>query len=140
MNREQLIANLNDDLAGELQAITMYITYGAAVEGPYRPSLRQFFLSEVPDESGHAQFLADKVVSLGGEPTTVARPVPKASTPKQMLQAALSAEELAVADYKKRAEQAREFGDRGLCTHLENIVDDETKHYEETLKILKGWV
>ena len=37
-----------------------------------------FFLSEVPGEQGHAQFLANKIVALGGEPTTVPRPVPEA--------------------------------------------------------------
>jgi hypothetical protein len=26
-----------------------------------------------------------------------------------------------------------------LATHLENIVEDETGHFEETEKILRGW-
>lgn len=26
-----------------------------------------------------------------------------------------------------------------LATHLETIVEDETSHYEETEKILRGW-
>lgn len=41
--------------------------------------------------------------------------------------------------YKKRAEEAAEFGAKGLATRLETIVEDETSHYEETWKILKGW-
>jgi hypothetical protein len=27
----------------------------------------------------------------------------------------------------------------GLSTHLETIVEDETAHFEETEKILRGW-
>jgi ferritin len=71
----KLIAKLNEDLAGEFGAIIQYLTYAAKVTGPYRPQLAQFFLAEVADEQLHAQFLANKIVALGGEPTTVPRPV-----------------------------------------------------------------
>ncbi|WP_322510236.1 ferritin-like domain-containing protein, partial [Anaerolinea sp.] len=78
MDKETLIAHLNQDLAGELVAIIQYITYAANASGPFRPQLAQFFLAEVPDEQLHAQFLANKIVALGGEPTTTPRPVPPA--------------------------------------------------------------
>ena len=70
MSKNQLIEALNQDLAGEFAAIIQYITYAAKASGPYRPQLSQFFLSEVADEQMHAQFLANKIVALGGEPTT----------------------------------------------------------------------
>ncbi|MHC4709592.1 MAG: ferritin-like domain-containing protein [Planctomycetota bacterium] len=76
MDKDTLIKNLNKELAGELSSITQYITYAAKVTGPYRPQLAGFLLAEVADEQGHAQFLANKIVALGGEPTTVAEPVP----------------------------------------------------------------
>lgn len=139
MTKKQLITNLNEDLAGEFQAIIMYLTYSASVSGPHRPALQQFFQAEIPEETLHAQFLADKIASLGGTPTTTPRAVPKADTPKRMLENVLKAEEQAIADYKKRAEEASEYGDKGLATRLETIVEDETSHYEETWKILKGW-
>lgn len=139
MTKQALIDALNEDLAGELQAVIMYLTYAATVSGPHRPALRAFFQAEIPEETMHAQFLADKIASLGGTPVTTPRPVPPADTPKEMLENVLRAEEQAMADYKKRAEQAAEYGDKGLSTHLETIVEDETEHYEETWKILKGW-
>ena len=80
MDKKQLIQKLNEDLAGELSAIIQYITYAAKATGPYRPQLAQFFLTEVADEQLHAQFLANKIVALGGEPTTTPRPVPPAET------------------------------------------------------------
>lgn len=139
MSKDDLIQALNGDLAGELQAVIMYVTYAASVTGPHRPMLKQFFAAEVPEELAHAQFLADKIASLGGQPTTEPRPVPRTTDPRQMLANVLAAERQAIADYKARAEQAAAFGDKGLATHLETIVEDETAHFEETDKILRGW-
>ena len=71
MERAELIDKLNIDLAAELAAIVAYITYAARVDGPHRPQLSQFFTAEVSGEQIHATYLANKIVSLGGEPTTV---------------------------------------------------------------------
>jgi len=137
--KQELVEALNEDLAGELQAVIMYVTYAATVTGPHRPMLKQFFSAEVPEELLHAQFLADKIASLGGTPTTQPRKVPQTTDPRQMLANVLAAEKQAIADYKARAEQAAAYGDKGLATHLETIVEDETGHFEETEKILRGW-
>lgn len=139
MDKQTLIDNLNEDLAGELGAIIQYLTYAAKTSGPYRPQLSEFFLAEVADEQGHAQYLANKIVALGGEPTTQPREVPKANNNREMLQAVLEAEKRAVADYTQRANEADEYGDKGLAVQLEDIVNDETSHSEETERILKNW-
>ena len=139
MQKQTLIDNLNRDLASELSAIIQYITYAAKVTGPYRPQLTQFFLNEVPDEQMHAQFLANKIVALGGEPTTMPDPVPAAHTNRQMLEAILAAEQEATANYTSRAEEAEAFGDKGLAVQLEDMVRDETEHAEETARILRNW-
>lgn len=139
MDKQTLIKALNEDLAGELQAIIQYLTYSARVTGPWRPQLVQFMQAEIADEMLHAQFLADKIAALGGEPTTTPRPVPPAATPRDMLKAILEAELQAGKDYAERAKQAEEFGDKGLTVQLENMVLDETGHAEETAKLLKNW-
>jgi bacterioferritin len=139
MDKETLIAHLNEDLSGELGAIIQYITYAAKASGPFRPQLAQFFLAEVPDEQLHAQLLANKIVALGGEPTTTPRPVPPARTNREMLEAVLEAERKARADYTRRAEEAEAFGDKGLAVQLENMVLDESNHTEETERILREW-
>lgn len=139
MNKETLVAHLNEDLAGELSAIIQYITYASKTTGPYRPQLAAFFLQEVPDEQGHAEFLANKIVALGGEPTTTPREVTKANNNHEMLEAVLKAERRAVSDYTKRAEEAKAFGDLGLANQLEDMVTDETGHAEETERMLRDW-
>lgn len=139
MDKKDLIDRLNEDLAGELSAIAQYIVYAAKATGPYRPQLSAFFLEEVPDEQGHAQFLANKIVALGGEPTTKARPVPEAAGNQAMLEAILEAERRAIADYTQRAQDAEAYGDKGLVVELEDMVRDESSHAEETERILRDW-
>ncbi|MEL7484775.1 MAG: ferritin-like domain-containing protein, partial [Planctomycetota bacterium] len=106
MDEKQLIDALNNDLSHEYGAIVQYLTYAAKVSGPSRPELKAFFESEIPDETAHAQFLAGKIVALGGEPATTAKPVPAADDPKSMLEAVLEAETDAHNRYAERAAQA----------------------------------
>ena len=139
MDKQTLINHLNQDLAGELGAIIQYLTYAAKASGPYRPQLVQFFMAEVPDEQAHAQFLANKIVALGGEPTTQPRPVPTARNNREMMEAVLAAEKQAVKDYAQRAQEAEQYGDKGLQVQLEDMVLDESGHAEETERMLKDW-
>jgi bacterioferritin len=139
MKKEELVAKLNEDLAGELSAIIQYLTYAAKTTGPYRPQLSAFFLAEVADEQLHAQFLANKIVALGGEPVTQPRPVRAAATNREMVEAILEAERRAVRDYTERARQAEDFGDKGLVVQLEDMVRDESGHSEETERLLRDW-
>jgi bacterioferritin len=139
VHRKVLMDGLNHDLAGEYQAVLMYIHYSAKLTGPYRRELRALFQAEIADEQGHAQFLADKIAALGGEPTTEPRSVPRAEQPREMLEQALTAEEQAIVDYNERIHQAEAFGDFGLKVELENQVADETRHKEELQRIIAGW-
>ena len=139
MNKQTMINNLNQDLAGELGAVIQYLTYAAKATGPYRPQLVQFFLAEIADEQMHAQFLANKVVAMGGEPTTQPRPVPKAGNNREMLEAVLAAERQATKDYTQRAKEAEALGEKGLAVQLEDMVRDESGHSEETERILRDW-
>jgi bacterioferritin len=139
VERQTLIGRLNEDLAGEFGAIIQYLSFAALTTGPYRPQLSQFFLAEVADEQAHAQFLANKIVVLGGTPTTTARPVSSGKSNRELLEAVLEAEKRAVADYTQRAKDAEAFGDKGLAVQLEDMIRDESGHAEETERILRDW-
>jgi len=139
MDTQRMIEQLNYDLAGEYQAVISYNQYAASVTEPYRHELGPFFRNEIPDELGHAQYLADKIVALGGTPTVESRLVTAQTDARQMLEQVVQYEEQAVRDYSQRVQQAKEFGDIGLQNRLETIVEDETQHLEETRKLLKNW-
>jgi bacterioferritin len=139
MDTQTLIQHLNEDLAEELTAVIQYLTYAAKTTGPYRPQISAFFLQEVPDEQMHAQFLANKIVALGGEPTTTPNKVAPAASNREMLEAVLAAEMRAVAAYTKRAEEADALNDVGLKVQLEDMVRDESQHRDETARMLRDW-
>lgn len=139
VDKQELLDNLNYDLAGEYQAVLMYTQYSAKLTGPYREPLRAVFQAEIKDELGHAQFLADKVAALGGKPTAAPRPVPNAEQPREMVERILEAEKQTIAAYKQRIDEADAFGDTGLRVELENLVADETRHKEEMERLLAGW-
>ena len=139
MTKEDLVEKLNEDLASEFGAIIQYLIYAARATGPYRPQLSQFFLAEVADEQLHAQYLANKIVALGGEPTTVPRKVPLPDSNRGMLEAILETENQATTSYTERAKEAEAYGDKGLVVQLEDFIRDESSHVEETQRILKDW-
>lgn len=139
ITKDQFIAELNNDLAHEYSAILQYMTYAAKVSGPSRPELKAFFEAEIPDETGHAQYLAAKIVALGGEPTTEPKPVKKAESAKDMLSAILEAESDAHDRYAERAAQAEALGMKGLQVQLEDMARDESEHRDETARILRRW-
>ena len=136
---DDLIRGLNEDLRGEFQAVIMYRLFASMVQGPYRQELRAFFASEIPEELGHAQILADKIAALGGTPAAEAAPVTVVSEPKQMLQTALAAEEETLRRYLDRRRQAEDAGEFGLAVQFDDIIADETNHRDELRQMLARW-
>ena len=136
---QTLLDGLNEDLAAEYQAVIMYRTYASLVSGPFRPELRAFFEGEIPDELNHAAFLADKIVALGGTPTTRAAEVSTPENNRAMLESALRAEEETIARYITRAEQAEKMGEVAIKVELENLIVDETNHRDDIRRMLKDW-
>lgn len=137
--REELLAGLNEDLAAEFNAVITYRLFASMCSGPYRQEIRAFFESEIPDELGHAQFLADKIVALGGTPTTEPGPVAITTDNREMFEIALKAERDTIARYEKRIGQAEAVGETGLKIKLEDLIVDETQHAEEMERILHEW-
>ena len=132
-----IIDGLNTDLAHEYQAILMYNSYAAMVYGMHRPTLKQFFETELPEELEHAQLLADKITALGGTPTIEPAPFDPAGEPTAMLRHVLEAETETIDRYVERRRQAEDAGAYGLAAELDDIIRDETTHKEETEKLLR---
>lgn len=138
ITKETLIEGLNEDLAHEYQAILMYNSYAAMSSGIHRPLLKGFFEAEIPEELRHAQFLADKITALGGTPTTRPAELRLVQDTRQMLEQVLEAETETITRYVTRRKQAEAYGDYGLAAELDTIISDETRHKEETEKLLRG--
>jgi bacterioferritin len=139
ITQEQFLEGLNTDLAHEFSAVILYRTYASQVQGQWRMELRQFFEQEIPDELGHAQILADKIVALGGTPTTVPAPVKTAKDATEMLRNALEDEIETIDRYVKRRRQAEQLGHYGLAVEFDDLIRDETTHRDEIQMILRRW-
>ncbi|MCG8346272.1 MAG: ferritin-like domain-containing protein [Chloroflexales bacterium] len=116
-----------------------YTRWSAEVSGPHRDSLRATFQREIPDELAHAQFLTDKIVIYGGTPEMQPAAIPSTISNRDKLQAVLQMEEQAIKNYSQRAQQAEELGETGLKVRLEEMVNDETEHYETIQMLLRDW-
>ena len=137
--RKQLIDGLNQDLAAEYQAVIAYLLFSRLANGPLRPELSGFFESEIADELGHAKLLAQKIVALGGTPTTKPAEVTLSEDNREMLQISLQAEKDTIERYTQRIKQAEAAGELGLKVDLEQLVSDETRHKEDIERMLFGW-
>ena len=136
---QALLEGMNEDLAHEYAAVIQYRTYASAVTGPYRQELREFFAAEIPDELGHAQLLADKIVALGGKLTVQPAAVKFTEDPREMLANSLADEEATLTRYVKRRKQAEDAGEFGLAANLDDVIADESKHRDELRLMLKRW-
>lgn len=139
MEKQALIDALNQDLASEYAAIIQYIQYSAKVRGPWRTELRTFFQAEIADEQLHAQYLADRIAAMGGNPTTQPTAIPDANSAEDMLKAIRDAEQRAIQGYTERVRQADEMGEIALRVQLENFIADEQNHKQEVEQILAEW-
>ena len=139
ISNDRFIELLNVDLAHEYSAVIAYRTYASQVQGQWRMELRQFFESEIPDELGHAQILADKIVALGGIPATVPAPVKSARDAREMLRNALEDEIETIGRYVQRRKQAEALGHYGLAVEFDDLIRDESTHRDEIQLILKRW-
>jgi bacterioferritin len=136
--KEQLVKGLNQDLAGELGTIIRYNWQASKAFGPSGAELRELFTEEIPDELGHASFLMDVIVDMGGDPTTIPMEFEKPTSLKEMVKLDLDMERKDVENYKKRAAQADELGEVELKVRLEEMAADESEHARELRRILRG--
>jgi bacterioferritin len=86
---------------------------------------------------GHASFLTDVIVDLGGEPTTAPKAFEKPSGIKDMLELDLAMEMEDVENYAIRAKQAEELGEVELKVKLEEMAADEAGHARELRRLLR---
>lgn len=137
-SRDELIRGLNEDLAAELGTIIRYNYQAGRAEGPIGEHIREIFREEVEDELGHAAYLTDIIVDLGGEPTTEPMTFDKPDSIREMLELDLELEREDVERYKEHARMAEDLGEIELMVKLEEIASDEGRHARQIERILRG--
>ena len=87
--REKLIADLNEDLAREYQAIIAYVVYSQAIKGATFMGIAKELEVHAGEELQHAITIAKQIDYLGGMPNATALPVKLTEDAREMLRADL---------------------------------------------------
>ena len=128
ITRAQMIELLNEDLAGEYQAIIAYTVYSQVLKGAAYTDIARELEAHAGEELAHAIKLAKQIDYLGGMPGVTPKPVFTSSDPIAMLRADLENERITVARYRERIRQAEAMGEFALSETLRAIIVQEQEH------------
>ena len=138
MSKKELINGLNEDLAAELGTVIRYTYQSSKAVGFDGVKFSEMMKDEIADELGHASFLMDAILSLGGEPTTTPQEFGKPDTLKEMIELDIKMEKADVENYVKHAQMADDLGLVEFKLKLEDMAADESGHARELSRLLKG--
>jgi bacterioferritin len=128
ITREQMIQLLNEDLAGEYQAIIAYTVYSQVLKGAEYTDIARELEGHAGEELAHAIKIAKQIDYLGGMPCVTPKPVKTSNDPVEMLRADLENERRTVGRYRERIRQAEAMGEYGLSETLRAIIVQEQDH------------
>jgi len=128
ITREQMIELLNEDLAGEYQAIIAYTVYSQVLKGAKYTDIARELEAHAGEELAHAIKIAKQIDYLGGMPCVTPKPVISSSDPITMLRADLANEQVTVGRYRERIRQAEAMGEFALSETLRAIIVQEQDH------------
>jgi bacterioferritin len=128
LTREQLIDELNNDLAKEFQALVQYVQHAAAMSGPQYDAIKGELVVHSNEEHAHAISLADQIDFMGGVPGVDVAQALISPDSKVMLEQDLDGELDAIARYRERIAQAERLQEYGLRRALEDILIVEEEH------------
>lgn len=128
ISRLQMIKLLNEDLAGEYQAIIAYTVYSQVLKGAVYTGIAKELALHATEELSHALMIAKQIDYLGGMPGVTPKPVKTSSDPVTMLRADLENERVTICRYRTRIQQAEAMGEFALSEALRAIIVQEQEH------------
>jgi len=128
ITRDELIQFLNEDLAGEYQAIIAYTVYSQMLKGAAYMDIAQELELHAAEELQHAIKIAKQIDYLGGRPCVSPKPVKTCNDAVSMLCADLENERETISRYRERIRQAEAMGEYALSETLRQIIVQEQEH------------
>lgn len=128
ITRDELIDELNRDLAKEFQALVQYVQHAAAMTGAQYDAIKAELVVHSNEEHAHAISLADQIDFMGGVPGVDVERALISPEPQVMLEQDLDGELDAIARYRERIAQAEMLQEYGLRRALEDILMVEEEH------------
>jgi bacterioferritin len=128
ITRERMIQLLNEDLAGEYQAVIAYIVYSQVLKGAAYSDIARELETHAREELAHAIKIAKQIDYLGGMPGVTPKLVKTSTDPVTMLRADLDNERETIGRYRERIRQAEAMGEFALSECLRSIMVQEQEH------------
>jgi bacterioferritin len=142
-DRVQVLAVLNEVLATEIVCVLRYKRHFFMARGINAESVKAEFLQHATDEQQHADWIAERIVQLNGEPNFNPQGLSSRSHSEyqegsdliEMIKEDLVAERIAVQSY---AEIARWLGENDPTTRrlIEEILKMEEEHADDLANML----
>ncbi len=134
---KELLDLLNQAIAREIQVSVQYLwqhVQWAGVKGfAVKDELKKIAIAEMK----HAEKIAERLVALGGRPTTKPSPILVGENLKEMLETDRKDEEAAIVLYRKIVAVSRKEGDSVTERMFQEILADEEDHYSTFAGLLE---
>ncbi len=144
-DREAVVAMLNSALATEIICQLRYKRHHFTAQGLASEAVAKEFLAHAKEEEEHADWLAARIVQIGGEPDFSPQGLAERShaeyvtgnTLPEMIKEDLVAERIAIESY---GEMIRRLGDGDITSRrlLERILAVEEEHAEDLASLIQG--
>ncbi len=134
---KQLMDLLNQAIAREIQVSVQYLWQHVQLTGVKGFAVKGEFKKIGIQEMKHAEEIAERLVYLGGVPTTKPEPIRVGNTLKEMIQINKKDEEGAIALYRKIIGVARKEGDEVTEKMFRDILADEEEHHDTFTGLLE---
>src|SRR5580698_3983751 len=128
MDRKKLIADLNEDLSREYQAIIAYVNYSQVLKGAAYMNVAAELAVHAKEELDHALQIANHIDYLGGMPSVSPKPVKTSEKAEEMLRFDLENEKETIRQYRRHIKQADELNEFATTESLRNILLQEQDH------------
>jgi bacterioferritin len=130
MTSQKLLDLMNKGIARELQVSIQYMwqhVQWSGVKGfAVQNELKKIGITEMK----HAEKIAERLVYLGGKPTTKPEAITVGDNLKEMIEADIKAEDTAIKLYKEIIQVAEDEGDVTTAHIFRKILEEEEEHQD----------
>lgn len=128
---------LNEAIAREMQVSIQYMWQHVLWRGVKGFAIKDELKKIAITEMKHAEAIAERLVYLGGTPTTKPNPIFVGETLREMIERDKADEEGAITLYKQIIEQSKKEGDEVTKKLFRDILSDEEEHHDTFSTLLE---
>ena len=137
MVSQELLELLNKAIAGELQVAIQYMWQHVQWKGVKGFAVQEELKKIAITEMKHAEAIAERLVYLGGKPTTKPEPIFVGETLREMIERDKTDEENAINLYKQIIQTASNEGDITTARLFREILGEEEEHHDFFTSLLE---